>query len=411
MSSSHSVRSIKGSSRFSFSSPSLPTFLFSFSNILSCLDLLFFFFVFSFLRFWLLIHAQQLFKIFCSFLFFFVDLFVLCLLFFSLSSLSVVAIGDGAVGKTALLHCYAHNVFPDSYTPTVFDNYSCLLLYQGKPLQLNLWGKSRRERARLKGKRNSLLHCPVVLRSSLELFKVTTLLCFFPTSLVLSSFSSFSSPFFLNRLLPMFPACLSVYFSVVLLLFQILQGRRIMINCVLSLILALMSSCSCTWSSARTLSPTSNRNGFLSCAFMPRKSLLSLSRRSSTCARTATTWSPLLHRSISFCTWSAVPRVSRWRRKLAPVLSLNVPLWRKRTWSKHLKESFLLAPNDKRKLLLLLLHNERTTQAFHSLVCSLACARPPLHLTNGFLIHYHHYHFFFIVSLFLHTPFLTSSSL
>lgn len=54
--------------------------------------------------------------------------------------MKVVAIGDGLVGKTCLLHVYQTNKFPDIYVPTVFDTYNkeVSIEIDGKQLKGNL---------------------------------------------------------------------------------------------------------------------------------------------------------------------------------------------------------------------------------------------------------------------------------
>ena len=51
----------------------------------------------------------------------------------------VVVVGDGEVGKTCMIICYAEDQFPNEYRPTVFDAYKGNMDYQGREVTLHIW--------------------------------------------------------------------------------------------------------------------------------------------------------------------------------------------------------------------------------------------------------------------------------
>lgn len=57
----------------------------------------------------------------------------------------LVCVGDGGCGKTCLLITYAENRFPESYIPTVFENYVPIIQFEGKTIELALWDTAGQE--------------------------------------------------------------------------------------------------------------------------------------------------------------------------------------------------------------------------------------------------------------------------
>ncbi|XP_054455280.1 rho-related GTP-binding protein RhoN-like [Anoplopoma fimbria] len=54
----------------------------------------------------------------------------------------VVVVGDTQVGKTALLHVFAKDSYPENYVPTVFENYTASFEIEKQRIELNMWDTS-----------------------------------------------------------------------------------------------------------------------------------------------------------------------------------------------------------------------------------------------------------------------------
>jgi len=57
----------------------------------------------------------------------------------SLQPIKLVAVGDGAVGKTCTLITFTSGEFPRDYIPTVLDNYSSAVIIDDREINLGLW--------------------------------------------------------------------------------------------------------------------------------------------------------------------------------------------------------------------------------------------------------------------------------
>ncbi|KAJ3607881.1 hypothetical protein NHX12_024932 [Muraenolepis orangiensis] len=58
------------------------------------------------------------------------------------SRCKIVVVGDTQCGKTALLHVFAKDSYPENYVPTVFENYTASFEIDKQRIELNMWDTS-----------------------------------------------------------------------------------------------------------------------------------------------------------------------------------------------------------------------------------------------------------------------------
>ncbi|XP_077068308.1 rho-related GTP-binding protein RhoN [Siphateles boraxobius] len=58
------------------------------------------------------------------------------------SRCKIVVVGDTQCGKTALLHVFAKDSYPENYVPTVFENYTASFEIDKHRIELNMWDTS-----------------------------------------------------------------------------------------------------------------------------------------------------------------------------------------------------------------------------------------------------------------------------
>ncbi|KAL3051512.1 hypothetical protein OYC64_001707 [Pagothenia borchgrevinki] len=54
----------------------------------------------------------------------------------------IVVVGDTECGKTAILHVFAKDSYPENYVPTVFENYTASFEIEKQRIELNMWDTS-----------------------------------------------------------------------------------------------------------------------------------------------------------------------------------------------------------------------------------------------------------------------------